>query len=306
MLKSKGIHSILELMTENPIFHFFSILGFCFVGIKLNLQWIHLIAKNNQQIISVGLNTALFVLWMFFFTQINSLITNFKLHPNSTVFASVYFAMLISIIIISKTIRLDDKTKANAIEKEKIKRKSLQNELSALKNQLNPHFLFNSLNSLLFLVREDQNNAEDFIKKLSYLYRYILQSSDNDFVSLEQELKFLESFIYLLKNRHKDSLVVNINIKEKELKYRLPSLSLQILVENAVKHNSISKTNPLKIDIYIEGNYLIASNKIQKRKGNVISTLTGLENLNSRFRLLINKDIEIIKNDFFTVKMPVK
>lgn len=306
ILESSGIPAIVEIMTENPVFHIFSILGFCFVGIKLNLQWIYnIISDKNEIVLSIVLNALLFVVWMFFFGVINKLVSNSELQSYSILFASVYFAMLISIIIISKTIRLDDITKLNAIEKEKLKHESLQNELSALKKQLNPHFLFNSLNSLLYLVREDKENAENFIKKLSYLYRYILQSTDNDFVSIRQELKFLESYIYLLKQRHKDSLVVNIDINDDELIYKLPSLSLQILVENAVKHNSISSETPLEIFIYIENNFLTVKNKIQKRKGRVTSTLTGLENLNSRFRLLVNKEIEIRQTEYFTVKMPV-
>ena len=184
------------------------------------------------------------------------------------------------------------------IEKETLKQQSLINELEALKNQINPHFLFNSLNSLNSLVR-DNKPATIFVNKLSFMYRYILQSSSNDMVTLEEELKFLESYIYLIKTRYRDRFDINIAIDDHLKQEKIPSMSLQLLVENAVKHNEISESNPLLVKVYSKDSSIVVENKIKPRTTFVDSTGNGLVNLNKRYQLLKKNTISISNSKYY-------
>ncbi|MEM9143790.1 MAG: histidine kinase, partial [Bacteroidota bacterium] len=217
-----------------------------------------------------------------------------------------YIFITVMLLVISKAIKLHNQSKLDAVEKEVLKQQSLENELAALKNQINPHFLFNSLNSLSLLVREDQKAAGKFINKLSFLYRYILQSKDQDLVTVKEELKFLESYIHLIKERYRDNFKVNIHIKEHQLQKKIPTLALQLLMENAVKHNEISNGKPLEVDVFDENNYLVVKNRLQRRIGHIESTHTGLRNLNTRFKLHLGEELRISKDGaHFTVKLPM-
>ena len=186
-----------------------------------------------------------------------------------------------------------------------LKQQSLQNELSALKNQINPHFLFNSLNSLSSLVRENEQ-ATTFVNKLSFMYRYILQSGQVDLTLLKDELKFLESYLYLINTRYREKFEAIIDIEDQYLSEEIPILALQLLVENAVKHNEISTENPLKVKIYSDHKYIIVENKIRVRTSFVDSTGNGLVNLSKRYSLLKKKNIIISNEDqIFKVKLPL-
>lgn len=298
---------LIVVSTEDTILRVLSLFGFCFVVLKLNIdwgiKWFHKKAFSKSILISI----VILILWILILRTFDSIIneaisTTLNLRFNNY----VYFFVMLMLLIISRTVLLNNKTKIDAIEKEQLKQQTLQNELSALKNQVNPHFLFNSLNSLTLLVREDQKTAEKFIKKLSFLYRYILQSKDQNLVALKEELKFLNSYIFLIKERYRENFHVNISIDEGLLQKETPTLALQILVENSVKHNEISAKKPLTVDIYNDDNFLIVKNKIQKRTGSIESTNTGLSNLNNRFQLSLNKSIIIEKSqDYFIVKLPI-
>ena len=195
--------------------------------------------------------------------------------------------------------------KDDLLEKEQLKQQSLQNELSALKNQINPHFLFNSLNSLNALVR-DNKEATTFVNKLSFMYRYILQSGQQDVVTLKDELKFLDSYIFLIKTRYRDRIHIDIDIPESHHSVPIPSLALQILVENAVKHNEISSEHPLTVKVFVEADALVVENPIRPRASMVESTGQGLSNINTRYQLLKNRSIRIInENKVFKVMLPL-
>jgi len=214
------------------------------------------------------------------------------------VFSVLYF--------VAKLMRYQVFREEDLLEKEALKKQSLENELTALKNQVNPHFLFNSLNSLSSLVRENEE-ATSFVTNLSYMYRYILQSSEKDLFTLKEELKFLESYIYLIKTRYRDRIRININISEKVYNCNIPVLTLQLLVENCVKHNEISVENPLDVYIYDSGNYLLVENKINPKLGIIESTGQGLFNIDKRYLLLKGKHISISNlNAVFKVKLPLK
>ncbi len=178
-----------------------------------------------------------------------------------------------------------------------------QNE--TLKNQINPHFLFNSLNTLSSLIRPNPDLAEIFIHKFSGIYRYILDNIKKDKVPLELELNFVSEFFELHKIRDEDKIIMNIDREDANL-YWIPPVSLQILVENAIKHNMATRENPLSIFIYIKNNQVIVRNNLQKMAHQLASTQTGLKNLNERIKLISNKEIIIEETmSDFTVKLPL-
>ena len=197
-------------------------------------------------------------------------------------------------------------SQVSLIENERLKQQNLQTELAALKNQIDPHFLFNSLNSLTCLLR-DNEEATQFVKKLSFMYRYILQSGDRDLVTVKEELKFLESYSYLIKTRYRDRFTVDIEIDEKYLEREIPPLALQLLVENAVKHNEISETNPLTVKIFYKDGFIYVENILRPRSVMAEGTGNGLVNLDKRYYLIAKKNITISKEDNkFRVKLPLK
>jgi LytS/YehU family sensor histidine kinase len=179
-----------------------------------------------------------------------------------------------------------------------------QNE--TLKNQVNPHFLFNSLNTLSSLVNTHVEIAGQFIGKLSTIYRYILDNSTKVKVPLKEEVQFIEDYFYLHKIRTEGKIELNIAIKGDEYNFEILPVSLQLLVENAIKHNIATLEKPLKIAIYIEGQNIVVKNNLQKMATMVVSTKIGLKNLNERVRLITGKEIFIEETtSYFLVKVPL-
>nr|WP_299341904.1 histidine kinase [Allomuricauda sp.] len=305
--EEQGLISLMEVSIGDTVFRIFMLFSFCYVVLKFNLNGLQMFGTKFQGLAFIAGNLLILLLWILFFELVNDVIysiNEYSINPRLNRF--VYLFVILMLLVISRAIKLNNQSKLDAIEKEQLKQQSLQNELAALKNQVNPHFLFNSLNSLSLLVREDQKAAGKFINKLSFLYRYILQSKDQDLVTVKEELKFLESYVHLIKERYRSNFIVNVNIDEKLLQKKIPTLALQLLMENAVKHNEISSDKPLYVDVYDENDHLVVKNKLQKRTGHVESTNTGLSNLNTRFKLHVNKEIEISKDDEnFVVKIPI-
>uniref|UniRef100_UPI00404B5054 sensor histidine kinase n=2 Tax=Flavobacterium sp. TaxID=239 RepID=UPI00404B5054 len=302
------INSVVEVTVEDTLIRILLLFGFSIVTLKFNLVWLDSFDKKNRMWISMIINISIFLSWILVFTLINRFIYNIYSSVLSPSINSIsYFFLWVLLLIISKTIFLIEKSKQDAVEKEVLKQKSLQNELDALKSQINPHFLFNSLNTLSLLVREDQNAAVKFINKLSFLFRYILQSQDQSLVTVEEELKVLDSYVHLIKQRYQENFNISININSQMLKSKIPILALQVLVENAVKHNEISIKKPLYMEFYSENNWIVAKNVLQKRIGNIESTNTGLKNLNTRVKIHMDDEIKIEKNEtHFTVKIPTQ
>jgi hypothetical protein len=194
-----------------------------------------------------------------------------------------------------------------AIEKnEELKRENLSAKYEALKNQVNPHFLFNSLNALSGVVEQKPELATDFIKKLSDIYRYVLEQNDKELVSIKDEIKFVDDYIFLSKMRFEKGLIFNSNITNDQNLQVVP-LGLQILVENAIKHNIISDKKPLKIEMEIEEGFVIVKNNLQKKKTiNSGKEPLGLENLKKRYTYLSDASVEVIESDStFIVKLPI-
>ncbi|MBV6644015.1 MAG: histidine kinase [Cyclobacteriaceae bacterium] len=192
-----------------------------------------------------------------------------------------------------------------AIDMEKLKNEQLITRFESLKNQVNPHFLFNSLNALSSLVYENQEKAVDFIRKLSDVYRYVLDQRDKEVVPITNELIFLEAYVYLQKIRFEDSLEFSLDQEDMNGTMVIPPMSLQMLVENAIKHNIVSEDDPLKIEVYLQNQYLVVENNLQVKKVKD-STGIGLQNIKSRYQYLSDRPIEVNKDDKkFVVKLPV-
>lgn len=175
-----------------------------------------------------------------------------------------------------------------------------------MKNQVNPHFLFNSLNTLSGVVEQNPELATDFIKKLSDIYRYVLEQSDREVVSINDEMKFVNDYIFLLKMRFGEALIFNSDLSAMN-NTQIAPLGIQMLVENAIKHNIVSDDMPLKIEIGIEDGFVFLKNNIQT-KTIIVSDKKpqGLENLKKRYLYLSGSSIEIIESDNeFIVKLPI-
>lgn len=194
-----------------------------------------------------------------------------------------------------------------SIEKnEELKRENLLAKYEALKNQVNPHFLFNNLNTLSGMVEQKSELATDFIRKLSDIYRYVLEQNNKELVSINDELKFVDDYIFLSKMRFGEGLIFNSNITKGQTFQVIP-LGIQMLVENAIKHNIISDDMPLKIEIGTEDNFVIVRNNLQKKKTIVSGKEPlGLENLKKRYAYFSSALVEVSESESnFIVKLPI-
>lgn len=195
--------------------------------------------------------------------------------------------------------------KEAAILAERLKKTNLQAKYQALVNQIDPHFFFNSMSTLSSLVYEDADLSAEYISKLSRMYRYILDKRESNIVLIGEELEFLKAYIFLIKIRHKDNIEFDIQVSDNLNNKMIPPLTLQLLAENAVKHNKFSEDSPLRVNIREDEKYWIISNNIDKRKLIETSNKIGLENIKNRIELISEKTIEVEESlDNFTVRIP--
>jgi sensor histidine kinase YesM len=189
---------------------------------------------------------------------------------------------------------------------ESLRQEKLISELNALKAHVDPHFLFNSFNVLSGLIEEDKEKAQDFLAGLSKIYRYILESRDEDTSTVREELNFAQSYLDLHLARFENSIKIDVDIPQNTLKKSLPSLTLQLLLENAIKHNAFDADNPLNIKIHQEDEYLVVENNRKKRMNLAISNGLGLKNIKDRYSLLSNDIVTVTDaTDIFRVKIPL-
>lgn len=187
---------------------------------------------------------------------------------------------------------------------EDLKQENLKAKYDALKSQVNPHFLFNSLNTLSGVVEQDQKKAVSYIKKLADIYRYVLEQRDKELVRIKEELAFLDNYIYLAKIRYGNGLTYQYEVLTPE-KYIVP-LGLQILVENCIKHNVVNDDSPLNIEILQEKDYMVVKNNLQKKTTFKDSNTFGLENLKNRYTYISELPVQILNEEnYYIVKIPV-
>ncbi len=218
--------------------------------------------------------------------------------------------ILIAVIFIThvyETIFLVKESESEMIRNEQLERARAEAELEALKNQIDPHFIFNSLNTLSYLIENNPGKAKQFNDNLADVYRYILQNKARDLVLLHEEIGFLGSYFLLLQIRFEKAVELKININKEALdQYLIPPISLQILAENAIKHNEFSETSPLLIEIAMKNDELVVHNRVHKKVLRKASSKIGLQNLSERYKLTTTKEIVVNeeKSDF-TVRLPI-
>ena len=213
------------------------------------------------------------------------------------------------VILYSRILTLIYREQQVILENEMLRSENLTTKYNMLASQINPHFLFNSLSSLSMLVREkNEERALNYIDHLSYTFRYLSQNSaSSTFVTLRDEIQFAEAYCYLFKIRYADKIAFDFDIEEQYMEYLLPPISLQPLIGNTVKHNTISSRRLFRVRIYTEDGQLIVANEKRPMLEPNVGTGLGLSNLNSRYQLLLNQDIEIINTDQeFVVRLPLK
>jgi len=222
---------------------------------------------------------------------------------------SLTFVISISIFYLILNRKSQSRIRTMEIQAQQLTKENALAQFEALKNQVSPHFLFNSLSILSSLVHVDVNLSEKFIDQLSKAYRYILEQKDNDTVSLKTELDFLNSYAFLLKIRFENKFDVKVSVADHDAgRYRVAPLTLQLLIENSVKHNRMSEKEPLVVMIFVEDNYLVVINPVRPRTEleKAASTGIGLANIKNRYQLLTKIPVKIEQNQqLFTVKIPL-
>ena len=218
--------------------------------------------------------------------------------------------ILIAVIFIThvyETIFLVKESESEMIRNEQLERARAEAELEALKNQIDPHFIFNSLNTLSHLIENNPEKARQFNDNLADVYRYILQNKARDLVLLREELQFLQSYFLLLQIRFEKAVELQLNIPDEILdQYLIPPISLQILAENAIKHNEFSETSPLFIEIAMKNDELVIHNPVHRKILRKASSKIGLQNLGERYKLTTNKEIVVKEEEKdFTVSLPI-
>lgn len=265
-------------------------------------SWLNRVLVNIVLIILISIITALF----------------FALFPNQLVdsneqilslvlkyFTFSFIACMTFVLLIEAVVFFNDR-EAMLKKNEKLIQENLTTKFEVLKNQINPHFLFNNLNVLSSLVYKDPKQADRFILEFSNIYRYILDMQNESTVTVEKEMKFLDSYIYLLEQRFRDSLKIERKITDESLAKRLPPLTMQLLMENAIKHNVFSADQPLEISIDDQSDKIIFGNKIIPREQNPESSGIGLSNIKERYSLISTKSPSITSSDgYFIVELPL-
>ncbi|MDD2307670.1 MAG: histidine kinase [Prolixibacteraceae bacterium] len=250
---------------------------------------------------------AVLLLSHYLFALKKSFLPKVDIPRSGNLFITKDFFLALVVIICIYVIRLIFQNQKDKLEIQSLKIENLQRQFDALKNQVSPHFLFNSLSSLKTLINESPAVAQEYLNHLSSVLRYTLQANENRLVSLSDELQFVESYFFLIKLRFTKNINLVQSISNELLAYKVPPLALQILLENAIRHNEISKRNSLEISITTTSSQtLIVSNTINKKMTAEPGAGVGLANLSNQYRILGDRDIAIRKEDQkFIVEIPL-
>lgn len=212
----------------------------------------------------------------------------------------IFLTLMYEVLFLSKERELDTKI-VEQLDKERVSA-----ELNSLKGELDPHFVFNSLTTLSHLISVDAEKAQMFTHKLAQVYKYLLINKDRELISLSDEIKFVDDYFFLLRMRYDEKLNLSFNIGDYTEKIMIVPCSLQLLIENAIKHNQFTDKEPLNVDIALNGEYLYVTNNTRAKQYTPDSTRIGLVNLSNRYRLIYNKDIVVSRTENqFIVKLPL-
>lgn len=259
------------------------------------------------------------IAWVFLGFNLLFLTVNFVLNPlfhylglghaeNPNQIVNYIASLILSALVITvyEAISFYIQLQRTVAEKAQLERQNVESQLEGLRNQVNPHFLFNSLNTLAYLIPEDSEKAVRFLQQLSNVYRYVLESRDARIIPLSKELEFLDAYVFLLQERFSENLKVKTLGLAGQSNCAIVPLSLQMLFENAIKHNVISVEKPLTIEVFIENGHLVIRNNLQKKNQVMDSTGVGLKNIQDRYRMLTDKEVEVIASQqYFTVALPI-
>ncbi len=226
-------------------------------------------------------------------------------HPTSGMAST--FLIIFLVMAIHEVIYLYAQWRSALVEQERVKREHLRSQLEGLRNQVNPHFLFNSLNTLMSIVTDDQDLAVRYLQKLSSVFRHVLEYRNEQLIPLSDELDFLDNYIFLQKERFRDNLHVTIDIPNEIKSRAIVPLSLQLIFENAIKHNIISSKKALTIHAFInDDNKLEIKNNLQRKLQEMESTNVGLENIRSRYRFFTDHTVDVLETStHFSVAIPL-
>lgn len=288
----------------------FCYLLFKFLPFKASYLWT-IVYASCLLIINNGVAFGMISLFSFFFGDIggNSLyneLINMKGAYTFAMIATFISSVYANSFYLKSYLKAQDEKQKLEIALIKEKETALQFQLNSLKLQINPHFLFNNFSTLSELIESEPATASDFLSHLSKVYRHIVRNLNVNLIDLHDELKFIDSYFYLMKLRHGDGIKVNIDDSLRTSGYKIPPASLQLLVENAIKHNAFSAEQPLIIDIRAEKDYLVVRNLKQPLERPAESTGVGQSNIASRYSLLSSKEIRIEDSDhFYSVSVPL-
>ena len=278
--------------------------GYLLIRYLRNHQWNSRINKDFQWTILLKVSGQFAI----YFILMMGLIL-FTIHEISWIISSVAtrgLLVLVSAVFLTNYMKIQSNREKVLRENEALKESNLQNQIEVLRNQLNPHFFFNTLNTLSYLISQDQAKSQLYLNKLSYVLRTSIELQQSDLILLTEEIKLAEAYFHLLSIRFGGNVMLDIYADDVG-HYKVPPMTIQMLIENAIKHNVISTSQPLKIDIVLdkESKTLTISNNLQP-KVDAPGAGIGLKNLDERFRMLAGRSPEIFSKDGkFTVTIPM-
>jgi len=289
---------------------FIIMLGLFMLGSWINTKYSWEAAPDSRFYIQIILVVAFIVLAVMLLRLIINLIFAsgvFIRLLDEAIVAVFFFLFGLLVVFLDIGIILLNKWRFSLAEIERFKKENLETQFEMLRIQVNPHFLFNSLNTLSSLIYQNQDTAANFVREMSSVYRYILEKRKAELVPLSEELEFAESYRYLLGLRFDQKLVFDMDVSEKCSDMFLVPLTLQLLIENAVKHNVVSAKKPLTIRIFTENDKrLVVQNNLQKKQVSSYSSGIGLENIRSSLHFISGKNLIVAENETaFTVKVPL-
>ena len=315
IIASTVILYTVELVTSKPLFNVTSFslnyaisFPFMLLSVVLNCGIAVMMRKSIFRKRNVAMKMTIEGILAIFVAGILVVVGNLPFMPDITGYVltvsflkSVAAATLINIFILAAVESL-----IQAIVSRNLQNENAVLQYRQLKSQINPHFLFNSLNVLIGLINKDQDIAAKYTKKLSAVYRYVLTQDMQNTVTIKEEMEFIDNYISILKIRFNEGLEFRFDIKPVDLFKSVPPMSLQLLIENAVKHNAVLPQEPLVISISTDEKHLCVSNNIMPRMSHSEGTGIGLNNLSKKYSILAGTDISVLKNtDTFTVKLPL-